>query len=76
MKRTRIEYSSPLDALIAVSKRLSIKEERYVMESESFYDQFKKGKLDDTSDFVEWANDYQHYLKLRHNLELKLRRVA
>ena len=76
MKKTRIEYSSPLDALIAISKRLSTREEKFGMTSELFYDKFKKGMLDDTLEFIEWANDYQHYLDLHHNLEKKLRHVA
>ena len=38
MKRHRIEYDSPLDALVAISKRLSVYESRYHMESEHFFD--------------------------------------
>jgi hypothetical protein len=75
-EKTRIEYSSQLDALIAISKRLSTREERFGMASELFYDKFKKDMLDDTLDFIEWANDYQHYLDLHHNIEEKLRHVA
>jgi hypothetical protein len=26
--------------------------------------------------FIEWANDYRHYLDLRQNLEKKLQNVA
>jgi uncharacterized protein YhaN len=76
MKKTRIEYSSPLDALIAVSKRLSLREEKFAMTSENFYDLFKKGTLDDRIEFVEWANDYQHYLELHSSIETKLNHVA
>jgi hypothetical protein len=69
MKKQRIEYDSPVDALVAVAKRLSIYETRYRMTSEEFFDKFSKGQLEDTEDFIEWANDYQHYIVLRHEIE-------
>jgi len=28
--------------------------------SNEFFDKFTKGLLDDSIDFVEWSNDYQH----------------
>lgn len=69
MKKQRIEYDSPVDALVAVAKRLSIYETRYRMASEEFFDKFSKGQLEDTEDFIEWANDYQHYIVLRREIE-------
>jgi len=62
MKKQRIEYSSPVDALVAITQRLYRFEDRYKMTSEDFFDSFSKGKLEDSSDFIEWSNDYQHYL--------------
>ena len=76
MRKIKIEYDSPLDALIAVAKRLNAYEARYKMESEEFFDKYGKGESTDTEDFVEWANDYQHYMSIRRDLEIKLRHVA
>lgn len=76
MKKERTEYSSPVDALVAVAKRLSIYEERYGRTSEDFFDSFEKGKEEDLVDFVQWANDYQHYLAIRFEIEKHLLHVA
>lgn len=76
MKKERIEYSSPVDALVAVAKRLSIYEDRYGITSEDFFDSFEKGKEEDSVDFVQWANDYQHYLAIRFEIEKHLLHVA
>ncbi len=72
MRKIRITYDSPVDALVAVSKRLSIYEERYCMDSEKFFHEYNKGEADDTEDFVEWANNYRHYLALKTELENQL----
>lgn len=69
-------YDSSIDALVAVSKRLSVLEDRYHMKSEDFYDKFGKGQLEDSIDFVEWANDYQHYLAIRYDIENQISNVA
>ena len=76
MKKNKTEYSSPLDALIAISKRLSIFENRYQMDSEVFSEKYLKGQMDDSADIIEWANDYEHYISIRRNLEGQLRNVA
>jgi hypothetical protein len=76
MRKHRIEYDSPLDALVAVAKRLNAYESQYEMESEEFFDKYRKGESDDAEDFVEWANDYQHYLSIRRDLEIRLQHVA
>ncbi len=76
MKRQRIEYDSHLDALVDVSKRLSVLEERYRRSSEDFYNDFQKGNLNDSEEFIEWSNDYQHYLSLRLDLEKQIKHVA
>ncbi len=75
MKHT-IQYDSSIDALVAVAKRLSTYEERFGMSSEGFYDKYTKGGLEDSIDFVEWSNDYQHYLKIRSDLEKHLQNAA
>ncbi len=76
MRKQRSEYDSSVDALVAVSKRLSVYEDRYRMESEAFFDKFRKGQMDDSVDFVEWSNDYQHYMAIRLEIEKQLQHVA
>jgi hypothetical protein len=76
MRKQRIEYDSPVDALVAIAKRLSVYEGRYEMTSEEFFNKFSKGQSEDSEDFVEWANDYQHYMALRRELEAQVHRVA
>ncbi len=76
MKKETIEYGSPLDALVAVAKRLNCHEGRYGMASEEFYNKYEKGQMQDSADFVEWANDYRHHLAIRLKIEEQLRDVA
>ena len=70
MRKQQIEYDSSIDALVMLAKRLSTHEKTYGMESEVFFDRFSKGLLDDSVDFTEWANDYQHYLHSRTECRL------
>ncbi|HEC66534.1 hypothetical protein LCGC14_2118630 [marine sediment metagenome] len=72
MRKQRIEYDSPVDALVAIAKRLSIYETRYRMTSEEFFDKFSKGQSEDSEDFVEWANDYQNYVVIRREIEARV----
>ncbi|MGC8495381.1 MAG: antitoxin TumA [Syntrophobacteraceae bacterium] len=76
MRKERIEYGSSVDALVAIAKRLGNYENRYGMTSEDFYDRYQRGQKEDSIDFVEWANDYQHYLGIRSKIEEHLRHVA
>lgn len=76
MKKQTILYLSKLDALIAVTKRLTIYENTYKMDSEDFFNQYSQGFLSDDIPFIEWANDYQHYLTLHQELSEKLNYVA
>jgi hypothetical protein len=76
MRKHRIEYDSRVDALVAVSKRLSSYEERYKMESEEFFDRFTKGQTEDSKEFIEWANDYRHYLDIRQEVDSQLRHAG
>lgn len=64
MQKKIIEYDSPLDAIVAIAKRLSVYERLHQLSSEEFFDRYNKGLLDDTIDYVEWSNDYQHFLVL------------
>ena len=76
MKKKRIEYDSPVDALVAISKRLNTFENLYRMESEDFSEKYSKGQLEDSADMVEWANDYEHFISIRQDIEGQLRNVA
>ncbi len=67
-----ITYQSPLDVLIAVAKRLSLYENQHKLDSEEFFHQYCQGKTSDEIEFIEWANDYQHYLALRQEVEQDL----
>ena len=72
MKKQRIEYNSSIDALVAIAKRLSIYEEQYKMMSEDFYDKYIKGQMGDDLDFIEWSNNYLHYLDIRQGVDIQL----
>jgi hypothetical protein len=76
MRKERISYSSPLDALVEVTRRLSIHELREHMDSVEFFHRWSQGQLTDEAEHVEWANDYRHYLVLRQDLEERLKHVA
>ena len=76
MKKQTIRYTSPIDALIAVTKRLSLYESQQKMDSEEFFDRYSRGQLSDDAVFVDWANDYRHYLQLRQKLAKSLPDVA
>lgn len=73
MQTHRIEYNSPVDAIVAVAKRLSNYESQHRMPSEAFFNKFMNGELDDRLDFIEWANDYRHFLAIKLDLEKSLR---
>jgi hypothetical protein len=76
MRKQTIQYSSPLDALIELTKRLSSHEVQEHMDSEEFFHQYSQGRLVDNEEHVEWANDYRHYLSLRQELESRLKYAA
>lgn len=72
MQKHTTVYYSRVDALVTLAKRLNLYEERHQLSSEDFFDQFSKGQLGDTIDFVEWSNDYRHFLALKLELEDRL----
>ena len=76
MPKQIIEYGSPLETLVALAKSLSAYELQYKMPSETFSDKFNKGQLDDRIDFIEWTNDYEHFLDINIEIEEPLRHVA
>jgi hypothetical protein len=69
MRKHTIHHTSPLDALVAVAKRLSAFERQHEGDSETFFDRYSRGKLGDDAIYIEWANDYRHYLAIRRDLE-------
>ena len=68
MRKQTIHYTTPLDALIAITKRLGLKEGRHNIESEEFYYRYQKGEMGDDAFIMEWARDYQDYLNLRQEI--------
>ena len=76
MRKQTKQYDLPIDALVAIIKRLIVFENLYHLESEEFFDKFNKGNLEDSIDFIEWSNDYQHFLAIRSEIERQLRNVA
>ena len=62
--------------IIIDAHRMDINENRYHMSSEDFFDRFSKGQLEDSIDFVEWSNDYQHYMTIKFDIESHLQNVA
>ncbi len=76
MRKQRVEYDSHIDALVAISKRLSTYENSHHMDSEDFFHKYSQGKMEDLQNFVEWSNDYQHYLAIKHELERQLSHAA
>ena len=76
MRKQTIQYTSSLDALVAVAKRLSVYENKQKIDSEDFFYQYNQGTLPDDALFIEWANDYRHYLVLRQEIEQRLNYAA
>jgi hypothetical protein len=76
MKKKTIVYDTSVDALVAVAKKLTVFESKHRMDSEDFYDRYSKGKLEDSKEHVEWANNYEHFLALKLQVENCVRHVA
>lgn len=76
MRKQTVQFDSPLDALVAVAKRLSRYETQAEMDSEDFFARYTKGELGDDAWAVDWANDYRHFLALRGELDKRLHEAA
>ena len=63
MRKQIVEYTSPLDALIALAKQLQAYETKYQMDSAEFFTRYSQGRTADDEAFVEWAGNYQHYIR-------------
>ena len=53
MRKQTIQYTSSLDALVAIAKRLSVYENHQKMDSEDFFYQYNQGTLPDEVLFIE-----------------------
>ncbi|HYN77624.1 MAG TPA: hypothetical protein VES73_07515 [Lamprocystis sp. (in: g-proteobacteria)] len=76
MRKQSVTFDSPLDALVAIAKRLSRYEAQAGMDSESFFSRYSKGELGDDARSVDWANDYRHFVDLRGQLDKRLHEAA
>jgi hypothetical protein len=76
MRKQTITFDSSLDALVAVTKRLSRYETEAGMESADFFARYARGESDDDGRSVEWANDYRHFLALHEYLIERLHETA
>jgi hypothetical protein len=68
MRKTRITYATPIDALIALAKRLSAREQAHGFSSDIFLERYQKGELEDSAEFFEWASDYKDFIEMKSNL--------
>ena len=46
------------------------------MSSEHFFEQYGKGLLADDIIYIEWSNDYRHYIALHNEIEERVRCAA
>ena len=76
MRKQVVQFDSPLDALLAIAKRLSRLEAEVGMDSEEFYARYTQGQMGDDARFIDWANDYRHYVALRNAFDKKLHEAA
>ena len=71
-QKQTIEYTSSLDTLVSVAKRLNRYKTQAWMESEESFNHYSQGQLGDDALFIEWANYYRHYLALLQDLAAHL----
>ena len=57
MKKERITYDSSVDALVSVSKRLSLYEKKYNLISENFHYKYTKGELTVDNEITRFTNE-------------------
>ena len=76
VKINTVQFDTPVDALVALAKRLANYESMHKLTSEDFFDHFMKGQMDDSEEFTEWANAYRHYLSIRKEILSRLQHAA
>lgn len=74
--REAIENTSPVDALIATTRRLKEYEQKYGMATEEFYARFMSGELGDAQDFIGWAGMFEAFTRIKRRLEVTLMNMA
>jgi hypothetical protein len=52
-----------------IQKELELYEQRYALTSADFFDQFERGELEDSEDFILWSGIYEMQLTSRKQLE-------
>ncbi len=50
--------------LKALENELKVFEKKYKMETKKFFEDFEKGELGDSTDFVEWSSLYKIYQRI------------
>jgi hypothetical protein len=53
MRKQVVQFDSPLDALLAIAKRLSRREAEVGIDSEEFYARYTQGQMGDDARFVD-----------------------
>ena len=69
-KLFRVEQEESLRQLEQIQKDLQTMEDKYGMDSETFYQKYRAGETDDRMDFVEWASLVQMAINLKERLAL------
>lgn len=76
MRKQAVQSDTPLDALLAVARRLSRYEAEFGIDTEEFFAKYSKGEMGDDARVIDWANDYRHYVALRSAVDKKLHEAA
>jgi len=63
------ENVSPLDDLIELTRDLVLLEKEYGMDSAQFYEQFQRGEMGDSLDYIDWATRYEMYIQAKEDVE-------
>ena len=64
------EYDRMIELRTRLSNELSEFEERYVLQSDDFYQRYEAGELGDDMDFIEWAATVEMLTNVKGRLEL------
>jgi len=72
-----MSQTNPVDDLLELADRLRQFEARHQLESAEFYSQYQAGSLeDDLQHNIEWAADYEAFIKTKRKLESALMRAV
>ena len=69
MRKVTVTYSTPIDALIDVARRMGGYENKYDMKSERFIGKYQAGEMPCENDFMEWAVACRDLRYLRNAVE-------